>query len=74
MRKKKKKIRPLGEITDDLEPLWFEMVCDHKLQAHEVMGLFLTWAEVHYHDCIERYMDGTRPILYGHKNNIKKDK
>lgn len=63
----KKKLRPLGQITQDLEPLWFEMVEGHEMQAHEVLSLFLSWAEVHYPDSIEEYLDGSKPKLRGIK-------
>jgi hypothetical protein len=63
----RKKLRPLGDITQDLEPLYFEMVHDHKMQAHEVIGQFLAWVEVHYPDAIEEYLDGTKPKQRGIK-------
>lgn len=63
--KRAKKLRPLGQITQDLEPLYYEMVESHDMQAHEVIGLFLSWAQTHYPGCIEEYLDGTKPILKG---------
>jgi hypothetical protein len=66
----KKKIRPLGKITSDLEPLWFEMLVDHDMQRHEVVGLFLQWAQTHTLG-LEHYKDGTVPVLYyGHKDGL----
>lgn len=66
----KKKIRPLGNITSDLEPLWFELLTEHDLQRHEVIGLFLQWAQTHMLG-EERYTDGTRPTLYyGHQDGL----
>jgi len=59
----KRKIRPLGEITEDLEPLMFELVEQHKMQAHEVLGMILFWITSHYPDAVEVYEDGTSPIL-----------
>ncbi len=70
---KKKKLRPLGNITEALEPLWYELLLDHKLQRHEVIGLFLGWAEAHVADSIEPYVDGKKPILfYGHPDLLKR--
>lgn len=69
---KKKKLRPLGKITEELEPLWFEMLLDHKLQRHEVIGLFLHWAQAHVLQSEEPYIDGTKPVFYyGHKDGLK---
>lgn len=67
MAKKKKKLRPLGKITADLEPLYFEMLIDHKMQRHEVIGLFLQWAETHMLG-LETYTDGSNPVFYGPKS------
>lgn len=67
---RKKKIRPLGEITSDLEPLYFEMLLDHGLQRHEVVGLFLQWAETHMLG-LETYMDGSHPVFYGPETKKK---
>lgn len=64
MAKKKKKIRKLGDITADLEPLYFELLLDHDMQRHEVIGLFLQWAETHGLGK-ETYLDGSHPIFYG---------
>jgi len=61
----KKKLRPLGKITLDMEPLLFEMVEGHEMQVHEIFAQIRAWAEVHYPDAIEEYMDGTNPTLKG---------
>lgn len=72
MARKKKKLRPLGEITTDLEPLWFELVREHRLQNHEIIGLFLQWRQTHNLESQEVYVDGTTPVLYyGHKKGLK---
>ena len=65
-------IRPLGDITEDLEPLYFEMLLEHKLQPHEVIGLFLQWQQTHVPNATEKYTDGTSPVYYGHKDYIVK--
>jgi hypothetical protein len=69
-----KKLRPLSDITLDLEELLFEMTGtnknEHGLQLHEVIGIIAYWAQVHNPECIETYLDGTHPILYGHKKFV----
>lgn len=60
-----KQIRPLGEITSDLETLYEEMIDDHGLQEHEILGLLHLWIMVHRPDAIERYVaDESRPELF----------
>ena len=59
----KKKLRPLGQITTDLEQLLFEMGIDHQLQLHEIFGIIYMWAKIHCPDLIEEYTDGTTPKL-----------
>jgi hypothetical protein len=71
--RKKKKIRPLGKITAELEPLYFEMLLDHGLQRHEVIGLFLQWAETHMLG-LETYGDGSHPVFYGPKSEAPQSK
>jgi len=64
---KVKQIRPMGEITGDLEKLYEEMIDEHDLQLHEILGLLVLWCQVHRPDAIEKYVaDGTSPtIFYG---------
>ena len=50
-----KKLRPLGQVTDALEPILQEMLYDHQMQAHEVLGLIYLYIQVHSPDSIERY-------------------
>lgn len=72
---KKKKLRPLGQITSDLEPLYFEMLQDHDMQPHEVIGLFLQWQQTHLPQATEVYtLDGSNPTwsYYGHKETTPK--
>ena len=59
-----KKIRPLGQITEDLEPLILEMVESHELQWHEVMGLIHSYLMVHCPQAQEEYNDGGTPNYY----------
>ena len=75
MKKRSKKIRALGKITTELEPLYFEMLDEHKMQPHEIIGLFLSWQQAHYPSATEYYsVDGSLPVwyYYGHKDGLKK--
>lgn len=63
-----KKLRPLGEITSDLEPLLLEMAIDHDLQHGEILNILRGYLEIHVDGQKEQYTDGTQPIFYyGHK-------
>lgn len=66
---KKKKLRPLGEVTHDLEKILFEMCHDHQMQEFEIMGITNHWIRTHYPSAIPVYEeDGTHPIyFYGHE-------
>lgn len=62
----KRKVRPLGQITQDMEPLLEEMVDLHELQTHEIISLIIAWIECHRPGAVEEYEDGTKPKLtYG---------
>ena len=66
--KKNKKIRPLGQITTDLEKLLYELHIDHDLQHGEVLYLINGWQHIHVPQQIETYTkDKTHPVLYGPK-------
>lgn len=68
----KKKLRPLGDITQDMEKLLEEMTDEdnHGLQHGEVLALVYTWLCVHAPQAKEEYLDGTHPIYYyGPKND-----
>lgn len=66
MPKPKKKLRPVGQITADLEKLLFELHIDHDMQHGEVLYLINGWQKIHVPDQIETYTkDGTHPVLYG---------
>lgn len=69
----KKKLRKLGDITTDLEPLLLEMVVDHELQMGEVLNLIRGYLEIHCPNCKEVYVkDGSNPIFfYGANGNLK---
>jgi hypothetical protein len=55
----KKKIRPLGKISDDIEPLLEEMVDDHEMQAQEIIANVLSWLQAHRPECFPIYDDGS---------------
>lgn len=69
----KKKLRPLGDVTQDLEPLLFELV-DHDLQKGEILALVSAWIDIHSPSSIEVYTeDDSSPVFYyGHKEGLKK--
>lgn len=58
------KIRPLGHILLELEPLLIEMVDQHDLQWSDILGLIHNYLMVHCPEAQEEYTDGTRPIFY----------
>ena len=57
------KIRPLGQITEDLEPLIEEMVDGHDMQMGEILYLLYGYLMIHYPECIEEFEDGTKPLF-----------
>ena len=59
-----KKIRPLGKITSDLEPLILEMVEDHDMQWGEILSLIHGYLLIHCPGAQEEYKDGSNPIFY----------
>lgn len=59
-----KKLRPLGNITQDLEPLIEEMVEGHDMQWNEILAIIHSYLVVHYPDAQEKYLDGTSPEFY----------
>lgn len=69
----KKKLRKLGDITSDLEPLLLEMVVEHELQMGEVLNLIRGYLEIHCPGCKEVYTkDGSNPVFfYGAKEGLK---
>lgn len=59
-----KKIRPFGQITDDLEPLIQEMANDHKMQWGEILAIIYGYLMVHCEENREVYEDNTNPKYY----------
>ena len=65
-----KKLRPLGKVLLDLEPLILEMTQDHDLQWGDVLNIVRGYLEVHCPGSQEEYTDSDRPIFYyGPKQN-----
>ena len=58
------KLRPLGNILLDLEPILEEMIDAHDLQKSDVVALISGWIDAHRPGCIEVYEDGTSPVLF----------
>lgn len=58
-----KRLRPLGKITDEMEPLIQEMVEQHQMQAHEIIGIIYLYLQSHCPEAIEIYEDESSPIL-----------
>jgi hypothetical protein len=64
---KKKKIRPLGDILLDMEPLMNEAM-DHELQWGDFLGLMHAWLMIHRPHDREEYTAGGHPeFRYGPK-------
>lgn len=59
-----KKIRPLGDITCDLEDILLEMSHEHGLQWGEVLHLIYGYLAIHCPDGQEEYTDGGHPEFY----------
>jgi hypothetical protein len=70
--KKKKKLRPAGDILLDVEKLYFELVESHGYQKGDLLANTNSWADVHL-TCVEEYDVGGHPIFfYGSIENLKK--
>lgn len=71
--KNKNSIRPLGDITEDMEPLMQELMYKHKMQWHEIFALFHGYLQTHYPEGQETFtVDGSHPVFYyGHRDGIK---
>ena len=67
------KLRPLGEITGDLEPLILEMTDQHEMQVGEILALVYGYLQVHCPHAFEEYTDGSgKPVFYyGPKEGLK---
>ena len=56
-----KKLRPLGQVMQDMELLLREMTDEdqHDLQRYEVLHLINGWIELHAPQAIEEFEDGS---------------
>ena len=69
---KKTSLRPLGDITDQMEPLLRELGLVHKLQRNEILYLISGYIDAHMPECVEQYTDGTKSVVYvGHMDGLK---
>lgn len=67
------KMRKLGAVLLDMEPLLDELAEQHDLQLGDILALVRHQLEMHNPDCIEEFLDGTKPIFfYGHQENKPK--
>lgn len=57
-------VRPLGDITGELEPLLLEMVESHELQVGEILNLIYGYLRVHTPGAFEVYEDNSNPVFY----------
>jgi hypothetical protein len=64
----KTKLRPLGQVTADMELLLQEMTDAHELQYGEIIALIFSWLEIHAPHAKEVYTeDGSSPsLIYRH--------
>lgn len=58
------KLRPLGDILLDLEPLLEELTDCHELQYGDVLALVYAWLQVHRPEAQEEYVSGGTPVFY----------
>lgn len=64
------KLRPLGDVTQDLENVLIEMAINHDLQWGEILSLVHGYMMVHLPQQQEQYTDGTTPVFfYGPKED-----
>lgn len=70
---KKQKVRPLGKILLEIEPLLLEMAHEHDLQWSDILGLIHSYLMVHLPHQQEVYeADGNSPeFYYGPKRKKK---
>jgi hypothetical protein len=58
-----KKIRKLGNVLLDMEPLLLELI-DHELQHGDILNLIRGYLEIHAPGAKEEYDDGGNPEFY----------
>jgi hypothetical protein len=66
------KLRRVGDIMLDMEPLLLEMAIDHDMQRYEILALVFKYLELHAPSCLEAYEDGQFPVhYYGHPDGMR---
>lgn len=69
-KKNRRKLRALGKVLLEMEPLILEAVCDHDLQWSDFLALMHAYLQVHCPDAQEKYLDGSSPkYSYGFKKD-----
>jgi hypothetical protein len=58
-----KKVRKVGEVLLDMEPLIQELVA-HELQWGDILNLIRGYLEVHCPLAQEEYIEGGHPVFY----------
>lgn len=67
------KLRKLGNVLLDLEPILDELAEKHELQMGDILALVMRHLEMHNPGCVEEFMDGSKPVFfYGHKEHEPK--
>lgn len=57
-------MRPLGQITGEMEELIMEMCDDHEMQWGEIFAVIRGYLEIHRPDAQEVYEDGSNPVYF----------
>lgn len=66
-------MKPLGDLTGEMEILLEQMIDDHDLQHGEVLHLIKAWLDIHRAEAIEKYNDGKFPVFYyGHPKHFRR--
>jgi hypothetical protein len=69
----KKKLRKMGDILLDMEPLLDELVDVHEIQRGDLLALIFHQVTMHNPSCVEEFADGTSPVwFYGHQDHAPK--
>ena len=74
-RRRKPSIRKVIKPLLEMEPLLFELICDHELQKGDVLALISTWIDTHAPEAIEVYTEekaGPPIFFYGHIDGLKR--
>lgn len=72
---RKRSIRKVIKPLLEMEPLLFELICDHELQKGDVLALISTWIDTHAPEAIEVYTEknaGPPIFFYGHAEGLRR--